>query len=85
MRVEERLDRFYANKACLSQFAIWMVEHLSSVGSDHLPVLLKFWVRCGDKLSGLPWGKHFEEQWSSKPDCREVVDQKWSIDYFSSD
>lgn len=56
-QIEERLDRFCANSRWLAEFSSWEVEHVSLVGSDHLPLRLRFRTRGGEKLSVHNWGE----------------------------
>lgn len=50
-RLEERLDKFCANGSRLNDFSSWKVEHLDTMGSDHLVLKLKFCFGGSDKLS----------------------------------
>ncbi|CAB4304064.1 unnamed protein product [Prunus armeniaca] len=77
--VEARLDRGFGNLALLQHWGNFMSHHLVAFSSDHHPILIASDGPQGDNARG-PRGRRrfqFEEAWTTKFDCDEVVRQSW--------
>lgn len=73
--IRTRLDQCMATNSWFQKIPGTRVHHLSSMASDHTPLLIS--------LSRLPEPRRkrcfrFEEMWLSDPTCGEVVKEVWS-------
>uniref|UniRef100_A0A803M8Y9 Endonuclease/exonuclease/phosphatase domain-containing protein n=1 Tax=Chenopodium quinoa TaxID=63459 RepID=A0A803M8Y9_CHEQI len=77
--LQERLDRYLANKEWRELFPVSFVSHLSKRKSDHLPILL-----CINEGVGKQKKKkkrklyRFEEMWLRDETCGDIVANAWS-------
>lgn len=76
--IQERLDRYLANKYWLDKFSFHTVHHLAHMQSDHCPLLLNW-----DSKNPTPprrRGKkpfRFEAMWLQDSSCLTLVDDLW--------
>ncbi|KAM2069822.1 hypothetical protein ACFX16_001292 [Malus domestica] len=73
--IEERLDRVAVNVRWQDLWPNSVVVHESAIGSDHCPVVVQ---------SKPPFRKgkrpfRFEAFWAKEADCRDVVQNSWSL------
>ncbi|PRQ50470.1 putative endonuclease/exonuclease/phosphatase [Rosa chinensis] len=74
--MNEGLDRFLGNSAWCGTFPRSQVFHLHRIGSDHRPIMLD--LLPSEARS--PRLFKFEQMWSTKSDCQDVIRRSW--DYF---
>ncbi|XP_021751074.1 uncharacterized protein LOC110716746 [Chenopodium quinoa] len=77
--IQERLDRFLANRSWCVMFPASFVTHLTKRRSDHLPILL-----CIKEDLHMPKKKkkkkkmyRFEEMWLRDENCERIVSDAW--------
>ncbi|KAL2903988.1 hypothetical protein RDABS01_002698 [Bienertia sinuspersici] len=78
--VQERLDRFLANKLWRGTFPSSLVNHLPKRKSDHLRIILNIRGprnRVKEKKKVKLF--RFEEMWLKELSCEDIVKQSWNI------
>uniref|UniRef100_A0A803MKN4 CCHC-type domain-containing protein n=1 Tax=Chenopodium quinoa TaxID=63459 RepID=A0A803MKN4_CHEQI len=77
--IQERLDRFLANRAWRDFFQGSFVTHLSKRKSDHLPILLciKEATPSQKKKKKKKRLYRFEEMWLRDENCADIVSEAW--------
>ncbi|KAL2939352.1 hypothetical protein RDABS01_000184, partial [Bienertia sinuspersici] len=78
--IQERLDRFLANKLWRGTFPGSFVNHLPKRKFDHLPIILNIRgprnrVKEKNKVKLF----RFEEMWLKELSCEDIVKQSWNI------
>uniref|UniRef100_A0A803KXJ5 Endonuclease/exonuclease/phosphatase domain-containing protein n=1 Tax=Chenopodium quinoa TaxID=63459 RepID=A0A803KXJ5_CHEQI len=77
--VQERIDRFLANKEWKELFSASFVSHLSKRKSDHLPLLLCISEDIGKQKKKKKRKLYrFEEMWLRDESCGDIVANTWS-------
>ncbi|OMO55505.1 Transferase [Corchorus olitorius] len=71
----ERLDRAFANHVWLQTFENAELQNLAITVSDHSPMILNFDKKS--KFRRRPY--RFELMWTLHPECKEIIQQAWSI------
>ncbi|GMY13127.1 hypothetical protein FCV25MIE_08366, partial [Fagus crenata] len=71
--VQARLDRALANLPWLECFPSSTIIHGTSSYSDHIPLV----VKVAEPGEGHCRPRHFEEKWSSHPECENVIRTAW--------
>uniref|UniRef100_A0A803NIR1 non-specific serine/threonine protein kinase n=1 Tax=Cannabis sativa TaxID=3483 RepID=A0A803NIR1_CANSA len=75
-RIRKRLDRVISDGNWCTAFSNARVRNYPIVGSDLAPILLDIW---GDNLK-LNYPFRFFEVWTTREDCRLVVEDAWKKD-----
>lgn len=77
--IKERLDRYVFNNEWFNRYPYSVVENISSLGSDHSPIVLN--VREAELQSyDLKWGNrfHFDGFWTEYEECAKVIEDGWN-------
>uniref|UniRef100_A0A803PAP7 RNase H type-1 domain-containing protein n=1 Tax=Cannabis sativa TaxID=3483 RepID=A0A803PAP7_CANSA len=72
-RVRKRLDRVIIDARWFNDFPKASIHLFPIVGSDHAPLLLNSW----GVTPKLRYPFRFLEVWTSRPDCKKVIQNSW--------
>nr|POE64445.1 hypothetical protein CFP56_35004 [Quercus suber] len=81
-QIRERLDRALATFDWVNLFPMARLHHLTSLASDHSPLVLHFVGKTNAKKPKKLF--RFESMWLKEPRCEEVVMEAWSEGLASS-